>query len=77
MFDMNQSVRNSPFGGPTVGYGDVAPAANGIRLIAAPEIGAGILLLLFGFNKIFSFARRRDRFAPQPVQRRRRHTLDR
>jgi voltage-gated potassium channel len=44
----------------TVGYGDIAPAASGIRLIAAAEIVAGILLLLFGFNEIFSFARRHD-----------------
>ena len=44
----------------TVGYGDIAPATSGIRLMAAAEIVSGILLLLFGFNEIFSFARRRD-----------------
>jgi voltage-gated potassium channel Kch len=43
----------------TVGYGDIAPATSGIRVIAAAEIVSGILLLLFGFNEIFSFARRR------------------
>lgn len=44
----------------TVGYGDIAPASSAIRLVAAGEIVSGILLLLFGFNEIFSFARDRD-----------------
>lgn len=41
----------------TVGYGDIAPASNAVRLVAGAEIVCGILLLLFGFNEIFSFAR--------------------
>ncbi|HXS41886.1 MAG TPA: potassium channel family protein [Stellaceae bacterium] len=41
----------------TVGYGDIAPASSAIRLLAAAEIVSGILLLLFGFNEIFSFSR--------------------
>jgi voltage-gated potassium channel len=45
----------------TVGYGDIAPATSAIRVVAAVEIVSGILLLLFGFNEIFSFAGRRDR----------------
>jgi voltage-gated potassium channel len=45
----------------TVGYGDIAPASSVIRLVAAAEIVSGILLLLFGFNEIFSFARSGDR----------------
>lgn len=45
----------------TVGYGDIAPASSAIRLIAAAEIVSGILLLLFGFNEIFSFSRSRER----------------
>jgi len=45
----------------TVGYGDIAPVGAGIRLVAAAEIVAGILLLLFGFNEIFTFSRGRDR----------------
>ncbi len=45
----------------TVGYGDIAPASNVLRLLAAAEIVCGILLLLFGFNEIFSFARSHDR----------------
>ena len=49
----------------TVGYGDIAPVTGGIRVIAAAEIVSGILLLLFGFNEIFSFARRHDRRLPR------------
>lgn len=45
----------------TVGYGDIAPASGAIRLVAAGEIVSGILLLLFGFNEIFSYARDRER----------------
>jgi voltage-gated potassium channel len=45
----------------TVGYGDIAPASSIIRLVAAAEIVSGILLLLFGFNEIFSFSRSHDR----------------
>lgn len=48
----------------TVGYGDIVPASGVVRLVAAAEIVCGILLLLFGFNEIFNFARRhgdRDR----------------
>lgn len=40
----------------TVGYGDISPASNLVRLLSAFEIVCGILLLLFGFNEIFSFA---------------------
>lgn len=50
----------------TVGYGDIAPATSGIRVIAATEIVSGILLLLFGFNEIFSFARRDERYKNRP-----------
>jgi voltage-gated potassium channel len=48
----------------TVGYGDIAPASNPLRLLTAAEIVCGILLLLFGFNEIFSFARAHDKRAP-------------
>ncbi len=41
----------------TVGYGDISPASSAIRLVAGAEIVCGLLLLLFGFNEIFSFAR--------------------
>ena len=49
----------------TVGYGDISPATNLARFISAVEIVCGILLLLFGFNEIFSFAQqRRNRGRP-------------
>lgn len=48
----------------TVGYGDIVPASNLARVLTAVEMVCGILLLLFGFNEIFSFARRRDRDGP-------------
>jgi voltage-gated potassium channel len=52
----------------TVGYGDISPASNVVRLLSALEIVCGILLLLFGFNEIFSFtqiqAGRRPRGEP-------------
>jgi len=41
----------------TVGYGDISPASSAIRVVASAEIVCGLLLLLFGFNEIFSFAR--------------------
>lgn len=40
----------------TVGYGDITPISSAVRVVAAGEIVCGILLLLFGFNEIFSFA---------------------
>ena len=40
----------------TVGYGDISPATSVVRFVIAVEIVCGILLLLFGFNEIFSFA---------------------
>lgn len=45
----------------TVGYGDISPASNLARFITAIEIVCGVLLLLFGFNEIFSFAQERRR----------------
>ncbi len=41
----------------TVGYGDISPTSNVVRLLIGLEIVCGILLLLFGFNEIFSFAK--------------------
>jgi voltage-gated potassium channel len=45
----------------TVGYGDIAPASNAARFMVAFEVVCGILLLLFGFNEIFSFAQEHAR----------------
>lgn len=45
----------------TVGYGDVVPVTDSVRVIVAIEIISGVLLLLFGFTEIFSYARERLR----------------
>ena len=36
----------------TVGYGDIWPEDDGVRLLAAVEVLSGQLLLLFGFYEI-------------------------
>ncbi|MCW5774311.1 MAG: two pore domain potassium channel family protein [Rhodospirillaceae bacterium] len=41
----------------TVGYGDVTPATNLMRLLSGIEVVCGVLLLLFGFNEIMAHAR--------------------
>jgi voltage-gated potassium channel len=40
-----------------VGYGDIVPAANPVRILVAIEIVCGIVLLLFGLNEIISYSR--------------------
>lgn len=45
----------------TVGYGDIMPITDVIRVLVAGEVVAGVLLLLFGFNAIFSFSSERQR----------------
>lgn len=45
----------------TVGYGDIAPASNLVRVIVSVQIICGVLLLFFGFNEIMSYAREQDR----------------
>jgi len=42
----------------TVGYGDITPAADPVRAIAAVEVMIGILLFLFGFYEIIRYGRR-------------------
>jgi voltage-gated potassium channel len=44
----------------TVGYGDITPAGEAVRVVAAIEILLGILLFLFGFAEIMRFVRERD-----------------
>ena len=41
----------------TVGYGDVVPVSNIMRMLAALEVLCGVVLLLFGFNEILTHAR--------------------
>jgi len=36
----------------TVGYGDILPVDDGVRILAAIEMLVGQLLLLFGFSEI-------------------------
>jgi len=45
----------------TVGYGDVVPLSDSVRVVVAIQIICGILLLLFGFTEIFTYARERLR----------------
>jgi hypothetical protein len=44
----------------TVGYGDIRPTDDGIRLLAAAEVMTGQVLLLFGFAEILGAHRRRS-----------------
>ena len=44
----------------TVGYGDILPASDSIRVIVAAQIMAGVLLLLFGVTEILRYARERE-----------------
>ena len=41
----------------TVGYGDITPNADAVRVVAAVQIMLGILLFLFGFAEIMRYAR--------------------
>jgi voltage-gated potassium channel len=41
----------------TVGYGDVVPLGDSVRVIAAIQIVLGVLLLLFGFSEIIAYTR--------------------
>jgi voltage-gated potassium channel len=43
----------------TVGYGDILPASDSIRVIVAAQIMAGVILLLFGVTEILRYARER------------------
>lgn len=42
----------------TVGYGDIVPLTDTVRLIVATEVIIGVMLLLFGFSEIFRYAQR-------------------
>ena len=45
----------------TVGYGDIIPRTDFVRMIVASEVVVGVILLLFGFNAIFSYSSERRR----------------
>lgn len=55
----------------TVGYGDIRPSDDGIRVLASAQVLAGQLLLLFGFAEIMRARRHREQDAP-PLDRPRR-----
>lgn len=44
----------------TVGYGDIEPVSNLVRVVVGLEIVFGVLLLLFGFSEILRYARDRE-----------------
>lgn len=43
----------------TVGYGDIVPESGALRALSAVQIVFGVLLLLFGFSEIMSYAKER------------------
>jgi voltage-gated potassium channel len=43
----------------TVGYGDIVPLSNPMRVIISVQIVVGVMLLLFGFSEIISYVRER------------------
>lgn len=45
----------------TVGYGDIVPAHDLIRLVSVIEVVIGVMLLLFGVSELVNYARRRER----------------
>ncbi|MEK9660304.1 MAG: ion channel, partial [Alphaproteobacteria bacterium] len=53
----NQSLYFSLVTISTVGYGDIYPNSDIIRLVASVEILSGVLLLVFGLYEIMNFAR--------------------
>lgn len=54
----------------TVGYGDIHPHDNGIRVLASLQVVAGQLLLLFGFAEIMRARDRRTQQEPPRPRRR-------
>lgn len=41
----------------TVGYGDIIPASNLVRVVASLEVVSGVLLLLFGVSELLEYTR--------------------
>lgn len=44
----------------TVGYGDITPASDALRVVVGIEVMVGIMLFLFGFAEIMRYARNPD-----------------
>ena len=47
----------------TVGYGDIVPSSNLVRMLAAFEVIVGIMLILFGVSELLEYAHERQRIA--------------
>ncbi|MCG8546932.1 MAG: ion channel [Alphaproteobacteria bacterium] len=45
----------------TVGFGDILPNSDAVEVLVAVQIVCGVLLLLFGFSEIITYARERRR----------------
>jgi voltage-gated potassium channel len=45
----------------TVGYGDIVPSSNLVRMLAAFEVIVGIMLILFGVSELLEYAHERQR----------------
>jgi voltage-gated potassium channel len=45
----------------TVGYSDIVPLTDTVRLVVGVEVVMGVMLLLFGFSEIFRYAQRHIR----------------
>ena len=43
----------------TVGYGEIVPISNGIKMLVSVQIVFGVLLLLFGFYELIHYTRGR------------------
>ncbi len=41
----------------TVGYGDIVPASNPVRVLASLEVVCGVMLLLFGVSELLEYTR--------------------
>lgn len=57
--DFSQALYFSIVTFSTVGYGDITPLSDSVRVIVSIQIIIGVLLLLFGFSEIISYARTR------------------
>jgi voltage-gated potassium channel len=55
--DFSQSLYFSLMTMATVGYGDITPTSEAARMVAAIQVVLGVLLLLFGFSELMSYAR--------------------
>ena len=58
--DFSESLYFSVITLSTVGYGEIVPASDLVRVIVAIQIIFGVLLLLFGFSEIITYSRDRQ-----------------